>query len=166
MAKAHTLPLSTQERIARAYITAKEAKKKVSYNVIAARFRCTPAQVRSYVAAFEAGRYSGKQGRRRAKEERATDDDTDSVTIIDGAIRAALRDLQKEELKPSEVIGISQKAVRTLRDLMTIKIERHLRGVDAEFVPFLIRHFLPAASDEDVVKIIEEVKVAWKDYRD
>ena len=136
---------------------------KESDREIALRFGCNPAQVRYARNLAEAGKLSVH--RWKLTEEARTNITAatrDANELCAELLRNLLAELVHEDIPPQKKIVLFGTLTRAKRTLQESALEAHLKTPDAQILARIIRRFLPTATDEECVMIINEEIANWK----
>jgi hypothetical protein len=169
--KAHTLPESTREQIAKTYLRLKGKGARVSFTSLAAAFHCTPMQVRTAVEACRDGKFSGARFKVRPKRasdhvESADSDLRAAVASIDDSdqlfeqeYRKLVIDIARSTMTAAERVQLMHKLTQVRQTMQRVSLGDHMLGIDVEFMKrFVYRFISPEATLDDIIKMIREVK--------
>lgn len=175
--KSHQLPESTREKIAKKYLQLKGKGSRVSFESVAEAFRVTPMQVRRAVEAYRKGAFSGRRVKtRRARPSAAELKHTkqldaaavletmsDSDERFEDEYRRIVLDIAADtELTTTERVSLMHKAMQVRTSMQRVALETHMGSINAEFVRQIVLYFRPQATDDDIAKIVLEVRQTWK----
>lgn len=156
--KAHALPKSLKIKIG-------VYKRQHPGNTIAAiaeYFKVTPSQ--AYVANRQYKQ--GKLTVSRKVKPKKVDEVISEMTpdeIIPSQYHACLAALEADKDIPvGERVKLLDMLVGIRKVNQQISIQNHLKKADAGIVSAIIRRYVPEASDDDIIKIIQEEAELWK----
>lgn len=131
---------------------------------VAIHFGCTPAQVRYAVERAEAGVIA-------VRRTRLTDEGRTAVAMASKTVeqmfeeelhRSVAQIASDAEMPADKRVQLLGSLARMKRTLQETAIEGHIRTGDATFLARLVRRFLPASTDDDVILILREELEKWR----
>lgn len=87
----------------------------------------------------------------------------DDVELLRGQLAYCLSQLETNpKMKIGPRIDHLYKAMRVRVYLQDVEIQSHIKSTDAELIAMIVRRFKPEATNDDIVKIYQEVYLQWK----
>ena len=151
--KAPQMPISKRQKIGKY----KEKFPNATANEIAAEFNVTTNQVRSAVKAYQAGDLRRTKPRpKKVSIEKAMETPADK--LLENQYHVAAAQLETETNIPAdERIGLLKDLFAMRKLLQQVRLESHIKRVDAVVFAALVRKFKPEAVDEDIISIYHEL---------
>lgn len=151
--KAPRLTIQLRQRIGKY----KEKFPKATAQEIANEFHVTVNQVRSAIAAWQAGDLRRTKPRPKAKSIELVKE-ASADKLLENQYHTAIAQLEVDANLPAdERVQLLDKLFSMRKTLQQVRLESHIKRVDATVFSALVRRFKPSASDEDVIAIYREV---------
>lgn len=135
----------------------KERDPSLSYIALARKHNVTYDQARYAHKRFVAGKLQRVRVQKSEKKILAEKYESTFDELFDQEMKFTL-DLLSARGENVDPVQRSQ----VLERLQKMSITKHLRSADAGFLAFLVRKFVPDASDQQVIKLIREAQVEFK----
>lgn len=150
--KSTMLPLYIKQQIAKH----KEKYPQDSARIIADKFNCTTNQVYSALKKDKAGLLKRKQAPKKTKQiEKILEESTDS--IIENQFKFAAAQLESnKDLAVENRIVLIEKLQNIRKSVKSMKLESHIKKIDANILASIIRRFEPEANDDRVIEVYRE----------
>ena len=130
---------------------------------IALHFECTYNQVVHALKLYKAGKLHRNKPRVEKSNVEALIAEKSPETMLDNQFHRAVAQLESEPDTPTdERITLLEKLVNMRKRFQTMQLENYLRRADSAIISIIIRKFLPAATDDDVIMIYKEAYEIWK----
>lgn len=160
MKKTPALSLSLRQRIAKY----KERNPLAKISEVADQFNVTYDQARKAVADYKKGLLNRSKPRKKKSIDLSEAMETPADKILEIQYHTAAAQLEiSSDLAVDERIAMLDKLFTMRKTLQQVRLENHIKRVDASVFSALVRKFKPDADDEEVIKyyreIIEELKL-------
>lgn len=151
--KAHPLPVSTQRKLA----IYKQRWPKTSYVRLAKTFNCTYEQARAAHQRYIQGELGPSRGGRARKVEPSGQPIVELELLVDVALQKIKQ--RASQIDIVEMVALIDKLSASLRIQQQMSLAGHLRRADAMIIGAIIRRYEPTATDDDVIRIYQEVRL-------
>lgn len=157
--KAPQLTLAKRQQIGRY----KEKFPTATIAVIAEQFNCSYNQARNAINDYKSGKLHRTKPRAKYKSIEEVKEKYTPDELLELQFHKSLAHLEKDaQIATDERIKLLEMLFSMRRILQNIRLESHIKRVDAGVIKEIIRKFIPDATDESVIKIYLEAVERWK----
>jgi hypothetical protein len=151
--KSRVLSLRIRQQIAKH----KEKYPQDSSRVIADKFKCTTNQVYRALKQDKAGLLKRKQAPKKTKDIEAIIQEKTTEEIIEDQYKFAAAQLVTIKDMPVENrTALIEKFINIRKSIQHVKLESHIKRIDANIIASIIRRYEPEADDDRVIKVYRE----------